>query len=98
MDWVKATKHVLRASMQYSQLLLKVHRHMHYHDQSPMSGVGTHLMTNITECYDKVLAQPQTINEFLMEGQDVDWKDFDLEKFSSRLDSIKVVLSTTIMH
>ena len=61
----------------------------------PMSGVSTHLTTNIKECYAKVLAQSHTITELLLEGQYVDWKDLDLNKFRSRLDSIKVVLKTT---
>ena len=72
------------------------HGQMQYHDHDPMSGVIAHLMTNIKECYDKVLAQSQTIAELLLEGQHVDWKDFDLKKFNSRLDYIKAVLSTTI--
>ena len=30
-----------------------------------------------------------------MEGHYVDWMNFDINKFTSRLDSIKAVLSTT---
>ena len=57
-----------------------------------MSGVSTHLMTNIRECYDKV---SQTITELLLEGQNVVWKHFGMKKCSSRLDSVKAVLNTT---
>ena len=60
-----------------------------------MSGVSTHLMTNIKECYDKVLAQSQTITELLLEGQHADWTHFDMKKCSSKFDSFKAVLSTT---
>ena len=61
----------------------------------PMSGVSTHLMTNIKECYDKVLAQSQAIAELLLEGQHADWQHFDMKKFISRLDYMKGVLNTT---
>ena len=61
----------------------------------PMSGVSTHLMTNLKECYDNVLAQSKSITELLVEGQAVDWKHFDISKFDSRLNSISAVLNTT---
>ena len=54
-----------------------------------MSGVSTDLMTNIKECYDKVLVQSKRITELLLEGQYVDWKHFDINMLSSRLDYIK---------
>ena len=52
-------------------------------------------MTNIKEFSDKVLAQSKNITELSQEGQGVDWKQFDIKRFSARLDSIKVVLNTT---
>ena len=61
----------------------------------PMSGVSAHLVTNIKECYDKVLAQSQTITELLLEGKHAGCQHFDMKKFSSRLDSIKAVLNKT---
>ena len=37
--------------------------------KSHMSGVSTHPMTNIRLCYDKVLAQSNSITELMQEGQ-----------------------------
>ena len=34
-----------------------------------MSGASTHPMTNIKECYDKVLAQSKSIADLMQEGQ-----------------------------
>ena len=80
--------------MQDSQLLLKF---MVQKDNTMtndlMSGVITHLMTSIKE-YMIICWPSQTIAELLLEGQDVDWNHFDINKFNSRLDSIKAVLNT----
>ena len=96
MDWIKATKNAQRAIMQDSQWLLKfMAKQCSTMANDPMSGVSTQLMTNIKECYAKVLAQSQTITELLLEGQYVDLQHFDVNKFSPRLDSIKAVLNTT---
>ena len=46
-------------------------------------------------CYCTVLEQSNGTTELLVEGQYVDWKDFDLNKFAARLSSIKSVLNTT---
>ena len=81
--------------MHDSQLLLEFMAKGNTMSKDPMSGVITHLMTNIKECYDKVLAQSQTIAELLLDGPDIEWKQCDINKSSSRLDSIKVVLNTT---
>ena len=48
--------------------------------KDPMSGVITHLMTNIKECDDKVLAQSKIITELMLEGPYVDWNRFDIKK------------------
>ena len=69
MDWTKATNNVQRAIMQDAQLLMKFTAKSNTMTKDPMSGAITHLMTNIKECYDKVLAQSQTITELLLEGQ-----------------------------
>ena len=42
----------------------------------------------------QVLAQPQAITELLLDGRDIDWKDFGINNLGSRLDSIKAVLNT----
>ena len=60
-----------------------------------MSGVSTCRTTNTKEFDDKMMAQSQAITELLLEGQYINWKDFDFNKFNSRLDSIKAVLNTT---
>ena len=49
LDWAKATHNVQRASMQDSQLLLKFTAKGNTMTNIPMSGVGTHLTTNIME-------------------------------------------------
>ena len=65
--------------MQYSQLLMKLIAQCCTMTNDHMSGASAHLMTNIKECYAKVLAQSQAITELLLEGQVVDWKDFVLK-------------------
>ncbi|MFM7989415.1 MAG: hypothetical protein ACKPKO_59885, partial [Candidatus Fonsibacter sp.] len=50
------------------------------------------LMTNTKECYRNVLAQLQSIAALLLEGQYVDWTNFDINKFTPRLNSVKAVL------
>ena len=82
--------------MQYAQLLLKFRakRKASTVTKDPMYGASTHLMTNIEECYDKVLAQSKSITELLLEGQYVDWKHCDIKEFSYRLDYIKACAKT----
>ena len=60
-----------------------------------MSVVSTHLMTNIKGCYDKMLARSQTITQLLLEGQHVDWQHLNMNRFTCRIDYIKVVPNTT---
>ena len=60
-----------------------------------MSDASTHLITNIKECYGKVLAQPKSITDILLEGRYVDWDRFDLKTWNSKLDYVKAVLNTT---
>ena len=72
MDWIKDTKHVQRATVQDSHVLMEFMATSNTITKDSMSGVSTHLMTNIKECYEKVLAQPQAITELLLQGQDVD--------------------------
>ena len=57
--------------------------------KGPYFGVSTHLMTNITECYGKVWALSKSITDLLFEGQYVDWKHFDIKRWSSKRDSVK---------
>ena len=68
MDWTKAVNCVQRTIAQYSQLLLKCMATGNAMTKGHMSGVSTHLMTNITECYAKVLAQSTSITELTQEG------------------------------
>ncbi len=81
--------------MQYSQLLLRFVAQCSIMTKSPVPGASTHLMTNIKKCYDNVLAQSTSITELLLEGRYVDWKHCDIKKFSSKVDSTKVVLNRT---
>ena len=61
-----------------------------------MYGVITHPMTNIKECYDKVLAQSKGITEFMQEGQYTNdhtcwYHDFQGQRVAQ--DRIELVLS-----
>ncbi len=89
MDWIKAATCVQRSIMQDSQLWLKLIAKCHNMTNDPKSSVTTQLMTNMKECYQHALAQPQTITELLMEGKCVDCINFDINKFTSRLEYIK---------
>ncbi len=90
MDWTKTVNCVQRTIAQYSQLILKCMAQGQCHGQGSYVWREHPPTTNIKECYDKVLAQCQTITEMLLEGQVLDWKHFDITGFSSRLDSIKL--------
>ncbi|MFM7978517.1 MAG: hypothetical protein ACKPKO_04310 [Candidatus Fonsibacter sp.] len=76
-------------------MLLKFVAKCNTSTNEPMPGVSAHLMKNIQECYEKVLEQSTSITDLQMEGQCLDWKDFDMNKFAAILKYTKSVLSTT---
>ena len=96
-DWIKATKHVQISIMQDPQLLLEFMANKgNTMTNDPMSGVITHLMTNIKEmlllmCWHSPRPSPSCCwRANMLIGMTV-----ALKNFRSRLDSIKAVLNTT---
>ena len=94
-EWVKAVKGVQKAINQDSQLFLNFMAKGKVMTKDPMSGVTPQLMANIKDCYGKVQAQSKVITELLLEGQEVEWEDFDIKEWDPKLSTIKAVLSTT---
>ncbi len=97
MDWAKAVNCVQRTIAEYSQLILQCMAQGQCHGQWSynMSGVSTHPMTNIKECYAKLLAQSKRITELLLQCQYADWMHFDINQFKSRLDYMKAMTNRT---
>jgi hypothetical protein len=95
MDWTKAVNCVQRTIAQYSQFIMKCMAQWRFHGQRSDVWCEHPPMTNIKECYEKVLAQSKSITDLLLEGPHVDWKQIDVTKFTFRLDYIKAVLNTT---
>ena len=94
-EWVKAAKGVQKAINQDSQLFLNFMAKGKVKTKDPMSGVTPQLMTNIKESYESVQAQSKVITELLLEGQEVDWENFDIKHWDSKFSIIKAELSKT---
>jgi hypothetical protein len=69
MDWTKAVNCAQRTIAQYSQLILKCMAQGQCHGQGSYVWCEHPPMTNIKECYYKVLAQYKSITELMQEGQ-----------------------------
>ena len=96
-EWIKDAKTVQRKINQDTQTFLNFLAQGKVMNKGPMTGVTTHLMNNIKWCYDKVHAQSQIITDVLISGTETDWEDFDIKVWQHNLDTIKAVLTQTIL-
>jgi hypothetical protein len=94
-DWTKDAKTVQRNINQDTQTFLNFLAKGKVMSKDPMTGVTTHIMTNIKGCSDKVQAQSKIITEVLISGTETDWEDFDMKVWQHKLDTIKAVLTQT---